>query len=257
MRTAFSILFCCIAGLFFCSQAPAAEASTLLATTGKILFEDDFGRRDLAPKWRLGKGTFSINDGVVTGAAIPDDKHGAYIYSKANFTFKDIVVEYSAKLEGARELQFILDDSMFKESHLGHILRATLMPDTISLADYKFGLMRADYVEKMKDPKVTAEERKKLKAEIEDKLALYKIAIAKDAWHLVRIEIVEDEILVRIDGEPVGYLKSKGIAHATKNVFRFEIVGSSCAIKTVKVWEATLSAGWAGQKDTIVGALKK
>jgi len=35
------------------------------ATPGKLLFEDDFARADLAPKWKVGKGFFEVKDGVV------------------------------------------------------------------------------------------------------------------------------------------------------------------------------------------------
>src|SRR5438132_13186827 len=72
------------------------------ATVGKALFEDDFSRAELAPKWKVGKGSFEVKDGIVTVSENPDDHHGAYAYVKPSFQFKDIVVEYSAKLAGTR-----------------------------------------------------------------------------------------------------------------------------------------------------------
>src|SRR4051794_3142672 len=41
----------------------AAEGGPALATAGKMLFEDNFSRADMAPKWRVGKGFFKISDG--------------------------------------------------------------------------------------------------------------------------------------------------------------------------------------------------
>src|SRR3569833_245084 len=90
------LLFCLVVGTGF------AADSVVLATPGKVAFEDDFARSELAPKWRVGKGAFTVKDGVVSAAEIPEDKHGAYAYIKPGFEFKDIVIEYSAKFDGRK-----------------------------------------------------------------------------------------------------------------------------------------------------------
>jgi len=40
-----------------------------MAVAGKVLFEDDFARADMTPKWKVGKGFFEIKDGTVSVAA--------------------------------------------------------------------------------------------------------------------------------------------------------------------------------------------
>ena len=44
---------------------------------------------------------------------------------------------------------------------------------------------------------------------------------------LLGLEIVDDKIRVVLDGKPVGYLKSSGIAHATKSRFEFGVAGQA------------------------------
>ena len=42
-----------------------------------------------------------------------------------------------------------------------------------------------------------------------------------------------------VDGTPVAYLKSSGIAHATKSRFEFGVAGKDCCIDDLKIWAAT------------------
>ena len=239
------------------SAVVALAQSGPAATPGKLLFEDDFGRAELAPKWKVGKGFFEVKDGVVTISENPEDKHGAYAYVRPAFQFKDIVAEYSAKLEGSRSCNLMVNDTTYKESHAGHILRATLLPGRVDLADQKLGNMKNEYYEKMKDPKTTDEEKKKLRESIKDKGAGFKAEADLSQWHTIRVEIVGDEILLSIDGKPAGYLKSAGIDHATKNSIGFEVGGKSSLVKDLKIWEASAPADWAVRRDAFVAAVRK
>ncbi len=257
MNPVLRILFVCIVAVSLAVSSFAADVQTGLATPGKLLFEDDFARAEMAPKWRIGKGFFAIKDGVVTGAENPEDKHGAYAYVKPNFQFKDIVVEYSAKFEGGKACHLMINDSNYKEAHAGHILRATLYPAKVDVADYKFGSMKNEIFDKMKDPATTAEEKTKLRESIKDKSAAFKPDVDLTQWHLVRVEIVGDEMLVGIDGKPAAYLKSQGIDHPTKNAIGFEISGKSSCLKGMKVWEATAAPDWAAHREAVLAGLKK
>lgn len=245
-------MFCAIAA-WAGSAAPQAGPSV----PGKLLFEDDFAREELAPKWKVGKGSFVLKDGVVTVGENPDDKHGAYAYVKPSFQFKDIVVEYSARLDGSRACHLMINDSAYKEAHAGHILRATILPGKVDLADYKFGSMKNDIYDKLKDPKTTDDEKKKLRESIKDKSAAFKVDADLAQWHAIRVEIVGDEMLLSIDGKPAGYLRSQGLDHATKNAIGFEVGGKSSCLKAMKVWEATASPDWPARRDAFVAALRK
>lgn len=235
----------------------AAEAKPMLAAPGKLLFEDDFSRSEMAPKWRVGKGHWTVADGAATAEEIPEDKHAAYAYLKPPFQFKDVVIEYSAKIDGSRACHLMVNDSKYKESHAGHILRATLMAGKVDLADYKYGLMKNDIFDKIKDPNTTADEKKRLRESVKDMQAVFKVDSDASQWRQIRVEIVGEEMLVSIEGKPVGYLKSAGIDHATKNAIGFEIGGKSASIKNVKVWEAMPVAGWTTERDAVVAGLAK
>jgi hypothetical protein len=241
----------------FGMQSLAADKGPLLAQTGKPLFEDNFARAEMAPKWRVGKGFFTVKEGVVTVAENPDDKHGAYAYVTPSFVYKDIVAEFSVKMDGARTCSLMVNDSKYKESHAGHILKATVAAGKVNVADWKFGAMKNDIYEKMKDTATSADEKKKLRESIKDKSADFKVDEDFAKWRTVRVEIVGDEMLVSIDGMPAAYLKSEGINHATKNAIGFEVGGKSVLIKDMKVWEATASNDWSARRGSVIASLNK
>lgn len=238
-------------------RAVAAVPQSGPAAPGKLLFEDDFSRAEMAPKWKIGKGIFEIQDGAVTISENPEDKHGAYAYIKPGFPFKDVVVEYSARLSGSRACHLMVNDSAYKEAHAGHILRATILPGKVDLADYKYGAMKNDIFDKLRDPATSDEEKKKLRESIKDKGASFKVDADLSQWHTIRVEIVGDEMTIAMDGKPAGYLKSSGLDHATKNALGFEVGGKSSCIKGMKVWEAAASPEWTSHRDAFVAALRK
>ena len=207
--------------------------------------------------WALCSQAVADSSGAVTVSEIPEDKHGAYAYVKPSFQFKDIVVEFFAKLEGSKACNLMINDSNYKEAHAGHILRATILPGKVDLADYKFGSMKNDIFEKMKDPKTTDEEKKKLRESIKDKSAAFKVDADLAQWHKIQVEILGDEMLMSIDGKPAGYLKSQGIDHPTKNAIGFEVGGKSSGLKAMKVWEASAPPDWSARRDAFVAALRK
>ena len=249
-------LICLITSLVM-QPSRAADNSASLATKGKQLFEDNFARAEMSPKWRVGKGFFVVKDGTVTVAENPDDHHGAYAYITPSFPFKDIVAEFSVKMVGARTCNLMVNDSKYKEAHAGHILKATVMPGKINLSDYKFGAMKNDIYTKLSDANVPADEKKKIRESIKDKSADFKVEGDPSQWHAVRVEIVGDEMLMSIDGKPVGYLKSEGINHPTKNAIGFEVGGKAVVIKDVKVWDAAASGDWPAARSAIIASLNK
>lgn len=242
------------------NKGPVVEVKDgVLARTGKVLFEDNFQRGDMKPKWRVGKGSFVIKDGVVTATENPDDKHAAYAYLQPNFVFKDIVVEFSVKIDGGKACHLMINDNKYQGSHAGHILKASVLAgNKLNLSDWKFGAMKNEIFEKMKDEKTPAEEKAQLRASIKDKSADFPVEGAVDVseWHVVRVEVAGDEMLMSIDGKPRAYLKSEGVAHPTKNAIGFEVGGKSAEIKDVKVWEAAPSPEWASKREAVVAGLK-
>jgi hypothetical protein len=151
----------------------------------------------------------------------------------------------------------MMEDSNYKAAHAGHIIRATITPTSANLADSKFGSMKNEIFEKMKDPQTTPEQKKQIQASIKDKSASFKIALDLDKWHEARVEVVGDEMLLSIDNQPAAYLKSEGVDHPTKNMVGFTIGGKSTQLDNVKVWEATARADWSKNRSAIEAALRK
>ena len=247
---------------FVATQIDIADESSdaqkpILGEAGKLLFGDDFSRSEMPPKWRLGKGFWAIRDGVVAAAENPDDNHGAYAYADPRFPWKDIVAAFSFKFEGSTGCHFMMEDSNYKDAHAGHIIRATITPASVNLADSKFGSMKNEIFEKMKDPQTSPSEKKQIQASIKDKSASFKIALDADKWHEARVEVVGDEMLLSIDNQPVGYLKSEGVDHPTKNMVGFTISGKSTLLDNVRVWEATARADWSQNRSSVQATLAK
>lgn len=247
----------CLVASFAMKQAMAADSAPALAKQGKELFADKFDRTEMTPGWRVGKGSFTVADGIVTAAENPADHHGAYAYVTPNFPYKDIVAEFSIKFDGARTCSLMVNDSKYKGSHAGHILRATIFPGKVTVSDWKLGAMKNEIFNKMKDPATTAEEKKSLRDSIKDTSADFKVTADPAQWEAVRVEIVGDEMLVSIDGKPAAYLKSEGIDHPTKNAIGFEVGGKSVLIKDFKVFEAAPSSDWPAQRESVIASLVK
>jgi hypothetical protein len=150
-----------------------------------------------------------------------------------------------------------MDDTDYKGSHAGHIIRATIMPTSVQLDDSKFGSMKTELYEKNRDPNTTPEEKKQVQAAMKAKAASFTVDFDLTKWHHARVEVVGDEMILTIDGKPVGYLKSEGVDHPTKNAVGFTIGGQSIQLDNVKLWEATASTNWAGQRAEVVGAIQK
>lgn len=234
-----------------------ADSPPLLGTPGKLLYEDDFSHSEMSPMWKVGMGFWNIRDGVLTVEENPANKHGAYAYAMPSFGYKDIIAEYSFKLDGSTNCDLKMEDSNYKGSHAGHIIRASITPKAVVLGDSKNGSMQVDFYTKYNDPKATPEEKKELAASIKHTSATFKTALDLSQWHQARVEVVGDEMLISIDGKVCGYLKAPGVDHPTKNLIGFTIGGKSTQLDNFKVWEATPSPGWPAKRAEVVGALGK
>ena len=211
----------------------------------------------MKPKWNVGKGFWSVKDGVVSAAENPDDHHAAYAYITPNIDYKDAVAEFSFHFDGAKSVQLNMRDSRYKGSHAGHIIRVQIQPTSVQLADWKTGVMKNENYEKTSDPKADPAVKKAIQEKIKDKTASFKVTFDIAEWHTARVEVVGDEMLLSIDGNPVGYLKSEGIDHATKNMLGITVGGKTGNIRNVKFWEASASADWASGRTAVLAALKK
>jgi hypothetical protein len=251
-RIALSVFFACLAAV-----SAAADDACLMAVRGKLLFEDDFARGEMQPKWAVGKGFWSVKDSVATAAENPEDHHGAYAFISPNIDYKDVVAEFDFKLDGASDLVLNMRDQRYKGAQAGHILRATIMKKKYQLADMKLGGMKWEHYNIKKDPNATPEAKKAVDEAIKDKMVTTTATVDHSTWHHARAEVAGAELLLSIDGRPVAYLKSGGIDHPTKNMLGFSIVGKTASIKNPKFWHATPNSDWPGRRTQVLAEIGK
>jgi len=213
------------------SLALAADIPTEpIAQKGELILSDDFERTDLGA-WKPLIPTFTVKDGVLRGEQTRSD-HGPV--GRFYHPLKDVIVEFRFKLDGSTGFNTVFDDQKFKGSHAGHICRVSFSTRQVRVGDDKEGVMRNDIYELRKDPARKAEADKLL----EGRNAITKVNIDPKTWHHATVEVVGDRIRATLDGQPVGYLKSPGIAHETKSSFHFSLNGRGVLFDDVKIWKA-------------------
>lgn len=207
------------------AEVPAAP----LAQAGELLFADDF--TSAGDEWKAVIPSFEIKEGVLRVWQTRAD-HGAVC--RVYRPMKDVVVSFRFKLDGSTGFNAVFDDKNHKGSHAGHICRVAFAPKQVRLGDDKEGIMRNDLFEMRKDPARKAEADALLKG----RGSVAAFAIIPGEWHEAVIEIVGDRMRVVIDGQPVGFLQSPGIAHETKESFHFTVNGAGVLFDEVKISRA-------------------
>jgi hypothetical protein len=222
------IPFLCFAFPLACCAADIP--SRPLAEKGEVLVSDGFDRSDLGD-WQALIPTFTVEDGVLKGVQTRAD-HGAV--GRIYRPMKDVVVEFRFQLDGSTGFNAVFDDQKFKGSHAGHICRVAVTAKQIRLGDDKQGVMRNDIFAMRKDPSRKTEADKLLAGRGSSASA----DLEQKKWYQLAIEIAGDEMRVSLDGRPVGYLKSPGIAHETKSSFHFTVSGAGVLFDDVRIWKA-------------------
>ncbi len=126
------------------------------------------------------------------------------------------------------------DDRKYTGSHYGHICRAQVRRTGITLIDERDGGMRNDIYDIKKDPSRKAEVAKLLAG----RSVTYPAKLETGKWYTLVVETVGDEMRVTLDGKPAGFLKSSGIAHATKSKIELGVAGKDGFFDDIKVWNA-------------------
>jgi len=201
-----------------------------LTQKGELIFSDDFDRDELVD-WKVVIPGFRVEDGVLVGTQDRAD-HGAV--GRVYRQMKDVVVQFKFRLEGSKTFNTVFDDQKWKGSHAGHICRVAFAPKRIRLGDDKEGIMRNDIFAMRRDPERKGEANKLL----EGRSSTVAMNLKQKKWYHVTIEIVGDQMRVSLDGQPIGYLQSPGIAHDTKSSFHFTVTGPGVWFDDVRIWKA-------------------
>jgi len=227
----------------FAADLPAIPSKSI-AEKKELLFSDDFEGAEPAKVWHKVVPTFVVEKGALKGTQtrdkdVPaaDGKPAIQAHAAVHgleIPTKDSVVEVRIRFEGASMIDVEFDDRKFTGSHYGHICRAQVRLKGVTIVDERDGGMRNDIYEMKKDPAN--------KAEVANLLAgrsvTYPAKLETGRWYTLVVETVGDEMRVTLDGKPAGFLKSSGIAHATKSKIELGVAGKDGFFDDVKVWNA-------------------
>src|SRR5882757_3446367 len=153
------------------ADLPAVPAASI-AKKKELLFSDDFEGATPAKVWHKVVPTFAVEKGVLKGTQTRDQNIPAADGKPAvtphaavhglEIPTKDSVVEVKIRFEGASMIDVEFDDRKFTGSHYGHLCRAQVRLNSVTIIDEKEGSMRNDIYE-MKDPAKKAERAALLK----------------------------------------------------------------------------------------------
>lgn len=227
----------------FAAEPPQIPAKSI-AQKKELLFADDFEGTEHDKRWHRVVDMFTFEKGTLKGTQTRDKNipaadgkpavtaHAA-VYGLEVPT-KDSVVEVKIKFEGATMIDVEFDDRKYTGAHYGHLCRAQVRLNGVTMIDERDGTMRNDIYEMNKDPNKKAERAKLLVG----RTATYPAKLEAGKWYNLVVETVGDEMRVTIDGKPAGYLKSSGIAHATKSKIELGVAGKDGFFDDIKVWNA-------------------
>jgi hypothetical protein len=214
-----------------------------IAEKKELLFSDDFESAP-AKVWHQVVPTFVVENGMLKGSQtrdknVPaaDGKPAVAAHAAVHgleIPTRDSVVEARIRFEGASMIDVEFDDRAYAGAHYGHICRAQVRLNGLTLIDERDGGMRNDIYEMKKDPARKAEVAKL----VNGRSVTYPAKLETGRWYTLVVETVGDEMRVTIDGKPAGYLKSSGIAHMTKSKLELGVGGKDGFFDDIKVWNA-------------------
>ncbi|MCX6853743.1 MAG: hypothetical protein NTV80_02435, partial [Verrucomicrobia bacterium] len=197
-----------------------------------------------AKPWHKVVDTFTFENGTLKGVQtrekdMPSKDGKSVIKAHAavyglEIPTKDSVVETKIRFEGATMIDVEFDDRQFKGAHYGHLCRAQVRLNGVTLIDERDGGMKNDIREMRNDPT----KKKEVSELLKGRQVTYPAQLEVGKWYTLVVETVGDEMRVTIDGKPAGYLKSSGIAHATKSKIELGVAGKSGFFDDIKVWNA-------------------
>ena len=238
--------------LAFClvinSAALAADLPVIpaesIARKKELLFSDDFAGAEPAKVWHKVVPTFAIENGTLKGTQTRDQNIPAADGKPAisahaavhglEIPTRDSVVEVKIRFEGATMIDVEFDDRKYTGAHYGHLCRAQVRLNGVTIIDERDGNMRNDIYEMSKDPTKKAERAKLLVG----RQVTYPARLQAGKWYTLGVETVGDTMRVTLDGKPAAFLKSSGIGHTTKSKIELGVAGKDGYFDDIKVWNA-------------------
>ena len=234
--------------LLLSSAAIAADLPKIpaepIAAKKELLFSDEMTGSEHDKRWHRVVDTFVFEKDALKGTQtrVKDEpskdgksvvKAHAAVYGLEVPT-KDSVVEVKIRFDGCTLMDVEFDDRKYTGSHYGHLCRAQVRLDKVTIVDEREGSQNEAIKALRLDP-AKKDEVNKLMA---GKSATFPVSLEQNKEYTVVVETVGDEMRVSIDGKPVAFLKSAGIGHETKSKIELGVAGQSGWFDDIKVWNA-------------------
>lgn len=197
------------AGLILAGISLAADEvqapKTAKLVPGKVLFLDPL-KTPLDDSWKVAKGKWTLSDGAVQGAELKADMHGAV--ARHDVAFKDGIIEFSFRLDGAKSISLSLNASK------GHICRLAVRPTGFSVVK--------DAQDKKAGDKSAV-------------LGTCDTTIKPGEWHTMILELAGDEMIATMDGKHKASGSNPAVNKEKANI-GFTVAGETASFKGLKVW---------------------
>ncbi len=226
--------------------AVAVIPSQPIATKTQLLFEDDMEGTQHDARWHRVVDSFVFENGVLKGSQTREKDAPAAKGKPARpahdatygleLPTKDSVVEAKIKFGGCTMIDVEFDDRKFDGSHYGHICRAQIRLDSVSILDERDGKQSNALLELSKNP---AKNQARIDKIIDGHSANFPVSLQAGKWYNLAIETVGDAMRVTIDGAPVAFYSSPGIGHKTKTKIELGVKGKNGFFDDIKVWNAS------------------
>ena len=230
----------------FAGEAPRTPSIPVepIAKKLELLFADDFQGPTHDKRWHRVVDTFAFEPGALKGTQTRDKEIPAANGKPAvpahaavfglELPTKDSVVEVKLRLAGATRMDVEFDDRKFTGSHYGHLCRAIVALNGVTIMDERDGSQNEAIKALRADPTKKAEVARLMAG----KSATFPGTYEAGKTYTFTVETVGEEMRASIDGKAVGYLKSPGIGHPTKSKIELGVSGKDGYFEDIKVWNA-------------------
>ena len=207
-----------VSALGLAAQSASAD-EPLLAIPGKVILDAKLSE-GLAAPFKAAKGKWEASDGALRGSELEADKHGGVM--RATQEMKDFIIEVEVKFDGAKST------SLSVNAKKDHMARISITPQSVAI-------QRDDNDHEGPDKAVVFH---RVKADIKP-----------GEWHKVRMEMVGDTMLGKVD-DIVGW-GSNDLFNQVRANPGVTVAGQSMMFRNFKISEATKNPKWDELKATI------
>jgi len=235
--------FLLISAASFAADLPKIPSKPI-AEKKELLFSDEMNGNEHDKRWHRVVDTFVFENNALKGTQtrVKDQpsKDGKSVITAHAAVYglevptKDTVIEVKMRFDGCTMMDVEFDDRKYTAAHYGHLCRAQIRLDKVTIMDEREGSQNLIIKELRKDP-AKKDEVNKLMA---GKSATFPVKLEQNKEYTVVVETVGDEMRVSIDGKAVAFLKSAGIGHETKSKIELGVAGQSGWFDDIKVWNA-------------------